>query len=248
MAKSRPRTGEARVTNQPFKIDRLPVMVRESIELLYNHVGKTWEQIEALSAEPFDPHWAIFFQDDAPDEDGKKRKDGKIIPRGGFVDWQSLDLAVLELFPDMRIPHSTLQRWYDVRVRQVQANVMHRAGQAREIAIAFSKAVVKKDDEAVINAARDTLMGILSEDGSSGGRQNAAKGLIRLADVMQKAKTVRLNERKVNVAEQALQIKLDEIKHRTEALLSAAGKGDGAAVPMTREELMGHVRGIYGLT
>lgn len=247
MAKQRPRTGDARQTNQPFKIDRLPIRVRESIELLYNHVGKTWEQIEALSAEPFDPHWAVFFVDDAPDDEGKKKKDGKIIPRGGFVDWDGMDTAILELFPDLRIPHSTLQRWYDVRVRQVQANVLHRAAQAREIATAFAKAVVKKDDEAVINAARDTLMGVLSEDGSVGGRQNAAKGLIKLAEVMQKAKTVRLNERKVNVAEQILQIKLDEIKRRTQELLDKLGKGDGPAVPMTREELLGKLGELYGV-
>ena len=220
----RPGTGDRRKTNQPLKIDRLPPKVHEAIVQLRNQFGKTWQEIENLSAEPV----------------GEKTK--------GFVDWENLPTSVLELFPDLRLPHSNLQRWYDLRVDQVQRDVMHTSTKAREITRAFAKAGIVADDEAVINASRDTLMGILSEDGSVDGRANVAKALIKLGDLMQKAKTNKIRERKVTVDEGTLQMKLDEIKRRAEKLIKAVEKGDpGTAVQLTREELLGQIRGLYGV-
>ncbi len=222
--KKRPGTGDRRKTNQPVKIDRLSPKVHEAIVQLRNQYGKTWQEIEDLSAEPI----------------GNKT--------GGFVDWMNLPTAVLELFPNMRLPHTNLQRWYDLRVAQVQKDVMHTSAKAREITQAFAKAGIVADDEAVINASRDTLMGILSEDGSVGGRANVAKSLIKLGDLMQKAKTNRIRERKVTVDEGTLQMKLDEIKRRAEKLIKAVEKGDPAAgMQLTREELLGQIRGLYGV-
>src|SRR5437879_1588174 len=104
MPKPRPKSGEKRETNQPLKIDRLPSSVHDAILFLRNQRGKTWQEIEALSAEAYKP-------------------DGS----AGFIDWPALDLRVLELFPDMRLGHSLLHRWYDPRISQVQRDVMQRA-------------------------------------------------------------------------------------------------------------------------
>src|SRR5260370_1373314 len=100
---------------------------------------------------------------------------------------------------NMRIPHSNLHRWYDLRVRQVQKEVLVRSEQARTVAESFAKSNLVNGDEAVINAARDTLMGVLAEDGSEAGRLNATKGLIKLGELMQKARTNEIRERKVSV-------------------------------------------------
>jgi hypothetical protein len=222
VAKARPKTGEPRQTNQPFYIDRLPPSVWDEIVRLYNGQGKTWEEIEALSALPTD--------------------------KGGFVEWENLPTPVLELFPNMRIPRSNLHRWYDVRKRQVQREVLIRSEQARTIAESFAKSELVNGDEAVINAARDTLMGVLAEDGSEAGRLNATKGLIKLGELMQKAKTNSIRERKVSVDEQTLQLKLDEIKRRTEKLIGELEPKPGeAAQTISREDVLRQVKDIYGV-
>ncbi len=222
ISKARPKTGDARKTNQPLKIDRLPPSVHHTIQALYVQGGKVWTEIEELSAIPKD--------------------------KGGFVDWENLPTEVLELFPTRRLPHSNLHRWFDLRVRQVRTETLRRADQAREIAEAFAKSNMVNGDEAVINASRDVLMGVLTEDSSEVGRMNAAKGLLKLAEVMQKAKTNEIRERKVSVDEQTLQVKLDEIKQRTEKLMKAVEGGDpNAPVQLTREQLLEQVKGIYGI-
>ncbi|MBN9618079.1 MAG: hypothetical protein BGO25_05625 [Acidobacteriales bacterium 59-55] len=186
MPKPRPKTGERRETRQPLKIDRLPPSVHDSILFLRNVRGKTWQEIEALSAEPVKL------------EDGSKGD--------GFIDWPALDFKVLELFPDMRLPHTSLHRWYDLRVAQVQRQVLDSSIQARKIAEAFVRGGVEGDKEGVINAARDQLMSVLSEDGTVKGRMNAAKGLIVLAEIMQSARANDIKERKVQADERKLKL------------------------------------------
>jgi hypothetical protein len=183
---SRPRTGDPRQANQPLKIDRLPSEVHQAILQLKNVVGLTWLELEELSAKPFGKNW--------------------ISGTEGFVDWENLPTPVLELFPDMRLPHSNLHRWFDLRVSQVQREVMARAAQAREIAEAFAGSTVEDGDEAVLNAARDQIMGILSENASEKGRMAAAKSLIVLAEVMQSARANDIKERKVVVEEKKIKI------------------------------------------
>jgi hypothetical protein len=222
MAARRPKTGEKRVTNQPLKIDRLSPEVHHTILLLRNAKGKTWQEIEDLSALP--------------------------VKEGGFVDWESLPTPVLELFPNMRLPHSNLHRWYDIRVRQVRSETMQRAAQAQEIAEAFAKSNMAHGNEAVLNASRAVLMGFLTEDATERGRLNATKGLLKLAEVMQKARTNDIRERKVSVEEQALQLKLDEIKRKAASVIKAVeGEEAGTAAPMSREDVLKAVREIYGV-
>ena len=220
MAKPRPRTGEKRVTQQSLKIDRLPVDVRDAVMHLRD-IGKTWPEIEELSALPKE--------------------------RGGFVEWDALPLDVLELFPAMRLPHTSLHRWFDLRVRQVMTETMARSAQAREIATAFAKSTVEGADEAVLNAARDQIMSVLTEDGSSRGRLNAAKALIDLGLLVQKTRTNEIRERLATVDEKALQMKLDEVKRRTEKLLRTVEGGSAEKpVQVTREQLLGELRELYG--
>lgn len=193
--KIRARTGQKRSVRQPLKIDRLPVEVRDAIQYLKNVEGKTWQEIEELSSLAYSEKW----------------KTG-----GGFVNWEALPTPVLELFPDMRLPHSNLHRWYDLRVRQVMEETMARSAQAREIAKAFAESVVAGSDEAVLYAARDQIMGILTEDATPKGRMSAAKGLIALADVMNETRLNTIKERKVAVDERRLvQLEKDaELKRR----------------------------------
>jgi hypothetical protein len=209
VAKSKPKTGERRETNQPLKIDRLPPSVHEAILLLRNQRGKTWQEIEDLSAQPF----------------GDKK--------GGFVNWDELPVVVLELFPEMRLPHSSLHRWYDLRVDQVRKDVLVKSQQARAIAESFAKSQLVNGDEAVINAARDTLMGVLSEDGTEDGRMNATKGLIKLGTLMQKARTNAIRdrmagteERRIKLLEEREKVAIRKLETETQNVARKAAKGE----------------------
>lgn len=221
---TRRKTGEPQKTEQPFKIDRLPVAVHEAITDLHNAKGKSWETIERFSAEPF----------------GEKQL--------GFVEWDKLDTEVLALFPDKRIPSSSLHRWYDVRVKQASQAVRERSSQARVIAEAFAKASVEGSHEAVLNAARDQLMVVLAEDGSVEGRIATAKALTGLAVVMQSVRANDIKERKVAVEEQVLQLKIEEMQRKAQALLDEVEGGKGDSPRMTNEQLAARIRETYGLT
>ena len=149
--KRRPRTGDKRRKNQPLKIDRLPSDIRDAIQFLKNFAGKTWQEIEELSSLPYDANW--------------KTKGG------GFVPWDALPTPILELFPDLRLPHANLHRWYDLRVSQVVSETLARSVQARELAEAFAKSAVEGGNEAVLNAARDQLMFLLAENADPSARR-----------------------------------------------------------------------------
>lgn len=232
--KRRPGTGDKRKSNQPLKIDRLPVEVRDAIQFLKNTRGKTWQEIEELSSLPYNAKWQS--------------------AGGGFVPWEELPTPVLELFPDLRLPHSNLHRWYDIRVDQVTRETLARSAQAQALAKAFAKSVVKRDDQAVLNAARDQLMSLLAEDASPDSRLLAAKGLISLAQKMQasrlndlRERKVEIDERQVKVAEKTLQMKLDAVREKAEALIGDLENAGGKkAASLTPEQLLQKVREIYG--
>lgn len=178
----RPRTGEKRRTNLPLKIDKLIAAqpaAGEAILYLKNTLGKTWAEIEEQSARPYSEKW--------------------VTDLGGFVNWEALPTHALELFPGLSLPHSNLHRWHDLRIRQVMDETMARSAQARELAQAFAKSVVAKDDEAVLNAARDQFMSVLAEDASPKGRIAAAKGLIALSVVMNDARGNSIKRDKVDI-------------------------------------------------
>lgn len=175
MAKPRRKTGEPQRTRQPLKIDLLPQIVRDAIQVLYDH-GRTWQEIEEQSALPYSEKW---------DSDG-----------GGFIDWEKLDLKVLEQFPDMRLPKSTLQRWFDLRVRQARAQVLRESELARQFAAAFADKSLPEANSAVINALRDLVFGLMQDAGKAD-KANFFKGLQALTLAMTRMQRVELQAKRV---------------------------------------------------
>ncbi len=175
MAKPRPKTGEERKTHQPLKIDLLPQSVRDAIQSLYDR-GATWAEIDTRSALPYSEKWA---------------SDG-----GGFVPWESLDLKVLEQFPDMRLPKSNLHRWFDLRVAQVRQQVLAESAQAREFAAAFAGRDLDGANNAVVNALRDQVFGLIQSAGV-GDKSAFAKGLKDLTLAMTRMQRVELQAKRV---------------------------------------------------
>ena len=151
-SKPLPRTGESRQRRRALSIDLLPMDVLEAIKLLRSQNGFTWREIERLSSLPYSPKWRAE------------------LGTHGFIDWDELPPAVVKAFPKLRLPHSNLHRWYDLQVEQKQKEALVRAEQSRVIAQAFAEAGIDKMDDAVMNALRDLVFGMmlqLSDDGRS---------------------------------------------------------------------------------
>lgn len=207
MAPTRPKTGEKRKKKQPLKIDLLPQAARDAVQALYDR-GRTWKEIEEQSARPYSKDWAS--------------------DSGGFVDWESLDLAVLEQFPDMRLSKSTLQRWFDLRVAQVRDEVLRQSAMAREFAASFAAGNLEEANAAVVNALRDQVFDLM-QSGSVGDKITFIKGLQNLTLAMSRMQRVDLQAKRVDV--DARRIALLEERERTarervdQATAAAAKRG-----------------------
>lgn len=229
LRKARPRTGEKRKTNQPFNIDKLPSYAQEAILYLKNMRGKTLDEIVNQSAEKFTAGWKL--------------------KGGGFIDWEKLDAAVLKLFPKRTLNRSALQRWIDVRYEQVRKDVMVKSEQARTIAESFADSMLVNGNEAVVNAARDTIMNIIAEDSSSGNRAGAAGALIALAEVMQKARANDIRERKVSTEERKIKL-LEEREAITRTKLETEAKNlerKRRSGSLKREDVERLVETVFGI-
>jgi hypothetical protein len=176
MTKPRPKTGEPRLVRQPLKIDLLPEDVRDAIAVLYDR-GRTWMEISEKSSRPYSKQWAA---DD-----------------GGFVNWELLDLKVLEHFPDMRLPKSSLHRWFDLRVAQSRKQVLIESAQAREFAKAFAAGNLAEGNAAVVNALRDQVFSLIQSAGR-GDKGLFAKGLKDLTLAMSRMQRVDLQAKRVD--------------------------------------------------
>jgi len=213
MSTRRPRVGERRQKNQPLKIDRLPGVVHDAVLHLRNIEGLTWAQIEEQSNRAYSKDWK---QD-----------------HGGFVDWSSLDMKVLELFPDLRIPQTNLLRWYDLRVAQVRNQALAESERAREFAAAFANANLSDGNSSVINALRDQVFDLIQTagDGDKGrfikGLQNLTLAMTRMQRVELQAKRVAVDERRVKALEDDLELKRSNFEKETNAAAVKARKGEG---------------------
>lgn len=193
-----PRAREPRKKQLPFSIDLLPMEVLEAVKRLRADHGLYWDEIERLSSLPYDEKWEAK------------------IGSAGFVNWDAMPRPVLERFPDLRLPHSNLHRWYSQRVVQARREVSERMQFARDFAAAWAAAGIKGSDEAVTNAVRDAVFVMLQESNDKKGRIVATKALLALREVMNGVKANAIKERKVATEEQRVQIlKRDfELKRR----------------------------------
>jgi hypothetical protein len=185
MAEPRRKTGEPQRVRQPLKIDLLPPDVREAIQALYDR-GRTWKEIEEQSAAPYGDKWGSDYS-------------------VGFVDWEKLDLNVLEEFPEMRIPKSTLQRWFDLRVRQARAQVLRESEMAREFAAKFVARDLPESNAAVMNAMRDQVFALMQKAGS-GDQRRFLEGLNALSLTMARLQRVELQARRVEVDQRKIRL------------------------------------------
>jgi hypothetical protein len=139
MTKPRVKRGERREVNQPLKIDALPQSVCDAIDWLRDKRKPclSWEQISAKSALPYGEKWQT--------EDV------------GFIDWEKLDRAVREKFPEMKLSRNGLSNWYDQRIEQIRTRAFAESAAAQAFAEKFVGKTIEGGNEAVLNAMRDEV-------------------------------------------------------------------------------------------
>jgi hypothetical protein len=228
MTKPRPKTGEERDVNRQLKIDALPQSARDAI-LALRDMGDTWPQIEARSARPYSKDWS---------------KDG-----GGFIQWEELETRVLEEFPDLRIPKSSLHRWFDLRIAQVRKQVLIEGEKSREWAAALATKTLPDANQAVVNAMRDQVFSLMRTVGTADqgkfieGLNQLALTMSRLQRVELLAKQVSVNERKVAQLEQDAEMK----RKRFEGEMNAAEKKITRGEAVTAEDINRIRERVFGI-
>ncbi|MCU1308242.1 MAG: hypothetical protein JWN45_2937 [Acidobacteriaceae bacterium] len=153
-----------------------------------------------------------------------------------FVKWEELPTRVLELFPQMHIPRSNLQRWYDLRIEQVREESMARAEVAREHAAAMSGREFKKLPEAIRSLLGDLLFS-LTERQDEKSQAVTMKMATELGWLMQeyrlndiKQQKVELESKRVTLAERQLEMKKSVVDKVTNEAAKKLGKGKGITV------------------
>jgi hypothetical protein len=200
--RKRPGIGDAREVRQPLNIDRLPEEAREAIQALRNGYGKTWQEIAEQSARPYSANWKS--------------------DNGGFVNWDALETPVLELFPEMRLSRTSLNRWFDLRIDQVRTEVLAESAASRAFAEKFAGVTVAGGNELIINAMRDEVFAMMRSL-DAGSRVGFLKGLNGLSLAVSRIERLELSKRRVEA---------EIARSETERAKIAAQSGDPREVYM----------------
>jgi hypothetical protein len=154
-----------------------------------------------------------------------------------FKEWEEAKPEAARLFPGKRLPHSNLQRWYDLRVEQVRQEVLAKAERARAIALEFSRRGFKELPAAVRSALGDQIFALM-EAADEGKEKQFRKELIQLGRLLNQ-------ERRLDIAQQHVDVEKDKLSLVT---LKVKGlKNDVEKKRLTPAELQKRLDEIYGI-
>ena len=168
MTTHHPKTGERRMRRRPLQLDCLPLAMLDRIRA-ERAAGRSWIQIEHESS-----HWKEW--DEVPGE-VKKLFVAEVRDDSGLETGNSKpETAVV-----YRLPHSSLQRWHDLRVEQVQCEQEKQSLAAHAIAEQLAAHGFSDLDDAVKNALGEAVFGLLV-DGA--GKDEVMKALYQLSRLL----------------------------------------------------------------
>lgn len=180
----KPRTGDKRSTRQPFKIDSLPLEVRDEIQKLRAN-GQTWQEISEATG----------------------------------------------------LSASTLRDWYDVRIEQVQAEVLAQAEHSRTLAASFAGKGFEKLPESV-QAALSSAIFAMAESQDVKSRQVFITRMNELAWLLARNRQLDQEDKRLAIEGKKLETIVAKI---------TGVKKDMAKKKMTSEELAQKLDEIYGI-
>src|ERR1700694_1184778 len=153
-----------------------------------------------------------------------------------FEGWDKLPLSVLELFPDMKIPRSSLQRWYDLRVEQVRREVVAQSEHAREFAALYASRDFKQLPDAVRNALGDQIFALMQSANASD-KQQFRKELLNLGILLAEHRKLDIREQKQKTDERVLEMQIQQMKRQFDKEANDAAKKLEKGKPITEDDI-----------
>jgi hypothetical protein len=148
-----------------------------------------------------------------------------------FEEWKKTEESIRAQFPGLKLPHTTLTRWYDLRVEQVKKEVLANQVRAREIAAIFAGKEMKDLPEAVRSALGDQIFGMM-QNADEKSRHKAIAGLLGLGVLLNEQRKVQLKEkqvetegRRVKLLERDFDIRKRKFEEETDKAARKLGKG-----------------------
>ncbi len=120
-----------------------------------------------------------------------------------WEEWAQADAETRAIFPDLRLPHTNLHRWYDLRFEQRIAEVDRDAGKARAIAEAFAARTFEDLTESTKNALAEQVF-MLTSSANAADSKAFRKELGELLFLLTKLQKAELDKAKLAVEQQKL--------------------------------------------
>jgi hypothetical protein len=123
-----------------------------------------------------------------------------------FEEWEKTTKPEIRAeFPGLKLPHSTLLRWHDLRVDQVKREVLADQVKAREIAALFAGKGMKDLPETVRTAISDQLFGMM-QNADEKSRHKVVAGMLALGELMAQQRKLEIQEQKVQAETKRVQL------------------------------------------
>ena len=144
--------------------------------------------------------------------------------------WEELTEGQKKLFPERRIPHSTLHRWYDVMVRQKLEEIAKERQASLAIAEKLGAKGYEKLDESVKNAIADVVFGYAK---NSNDPEKFRAALSELGWLLARNRQLDIAKMKADTEK----LKIEEFVRRGEEATHDAAKKLGRGGKVTLEDI-----------
>ena len=148
-----------------------------------------------------------------------------------FDEWEKTKPEIRAEFPHLRIPHSTLQRWYDLRVEQVKSEMLADQTRSREIASMFAGKGLKDLPDAVKNALGDQIFALM-QTSDFGSKSKAVSELQKLARLLVQQKRLdimsertKAETKRVELLERDFEMRKRKFDEETDTAARKAARG-----------------------
>jgi hypothetical protein len=146
-------------------------------------------------------------------------------------EWEKTEPQIRAQFPELKLPHTTLMRWYDIRVEQVKKEVLASQVRAREIAALFAGKGIKDLPEAVRTAISDQLFGMM-QNADEKSRHKTVAGLLALGVLLNdqrkvelKGQQVKAETKRVDLLERDFEMRRKKFDEETDKAARKAQRG-----------------------
>lgn len=163
-----------------------------------------------------------------------------------FPEWEKVPEETKQLFPKLKLPHSTLARWYDLRVSQVLQENLERSQRAREFAGIWAGRDFKDLPAATRNALGDQIFALM-QSADKQDQQQFRRELMALMELLNESRKLDIKERQQTTNEKALELKVQQMQEKVKALRESVGGDKSGKKKVDPEELKKKLDEIYGL-